>query len=276
MKKLCLVLEVSRSGYYAWVRQGCPEIHKKDAVLLAKIRQIERENHGNYGGLRIQHALKSEMSAPCGLGKVRRIMRENGIKAQIKCKYKPQTTKADPKEKAFSNLLNQDFSVSQANKVWLADITYIRINGKWAYLAAVLDLSRKNIVGWEIGANPNAELACVALRKAATHQIPPKGLIHHSDRGSQYTSRDYRKLLEKFHMQGSMSRKGVPYDNAPMESFFRTLKVEWINRQCYYSLEQAKQSLFYFIDVYYNRKRHHSSIGYETPIFCENQRKLAV
>jgi transposase InsO family protein len=196
-------------------------------------------------------------------------MRQNGIKAQIKGKYKPQTTKADQNEKAYPNLLGQRFEEKEKNRVWLADITYIRINGVWHYLAAVLDLGRRKLVGWALGANPTAQLACRALKSAINREKPPAGLMHHSDRGSQYTSRAYRGLLEENKIIGSMSRTGVPYDNAPMESFFQTLKTEHVYRQSFQTLAQATQSLSYWIDVYYNCRRLHSALGYKSPLFYE-------
>ena len=178
--------------------------------MLAVIRKVERDNDNNYGVHRVYQSLNGEHDTPCGRSRVQRIMHENGMKAKICSKYKPQTTKADPNEHAFPNLLKQQFNVKQFNKVWLTDITYIRVNGKWTYLAAVMDLARRKIVGWAMGMNPNAELACRALWTAVAKERPSAGLIHHSDRGCQYTSKAYRQLLAANDMIGSMSRKGVP------------------------------------------------------------------
>ena len=199
-------------------------------------------------------------------------MHENGIRAKITSKYKPQTTKADPNEQAFPNLLEQKFDVTDLNKVWLSDITYVRVNGKWAYLAAVMDLGRRKIVGRALGGSPSAELACKALKQAIVKESPPAGLIHHSDRGSQYTSKVYRLLLEDNKFVGSMSRKGNPYDNSPMESFFQTLKTEFIYRQKFTTIEQAASCLKQWIDVYYNCRRLHSALGYKSPLFYELSR----
>ena len=171
---------ISRSGYYRWVSEGCPKREDKDVILLATIRKVERENGGNYGVRRIHRSLNDEHDIKCSRGKVQRIMHENGIKAQIKSKYKPQTTKADPKEQAYPNLLKQDFTATESNRVWLSDITYIRVNRKWTYLAAVLDLGRRKIVGWSLATSPNAALACRALRQALLNEQPGTGLIHHS------------------------------------------------------------------------------------------------
>jgi transposase InsO family protein len=259
------VLKVSRSGYYEWVKAGLPNEAAKDAVLLASIKQIERENYGNYGVTRVHEELNAEQGKKVSRRRVQRIMHENGIKARRSMKYKPQTTTADPNEAAYPNLLEQNFDVERRNKVWLADMTYIRVGGKWAYLAVVLDLFDRKPIGWALGSNPTAELASMALRRATERRKPANGLIHHSDRGCQYTSHAYRNLLEKNKIRGSMSRKGNPYDNAPMESFFKTLKVEWVNWHSYRDMNEALSSLFYFIDVYYCCKRIHSALGYKPP-----------
>lgn len=251
---------------------GCPKLQNKDAVLLATIRQIERENGNNYGVRRVHRHLNDELHISCSYGKTQRIMHENGIKAEIKSKYKPQTTKADPNEQAYPNLLNQQFNVQEINKVWLADITYIRVNGVWNYLAAVMDLGRRKIVGWALGTSPNAVLACKSLQQALLRERPSAGLIHHTDRGSQYTSKAYRSMLMKNGLIGSMSHKGVPYDNAPMESFFQTLKTELIHKMCFQSIEQATVCLKQWIDIYYNCRRLHSALGYKSPLSYEISR----
>lgn len=269
MKKVCRILKVSRSGYYDWVKSGCPTESARDAVTLAVIRKIERDNDGNYGVRRVHRSLNDEHGIRCGYGKTARIMRENGIKAKIKIKYKPQTTKADANEQAYPNLLEQRFDVKERNRVWLSDITYIRVNGAWNYLAIVMDLGRRKIVGWALGANPTAELACRALMQALSRERPPGGLIHHSDRGCQYTSKAYRKLLDDNKITGSMSRVGSPYDNAPIESFIQTLKTEHIYKQNYHNMEQVIASLKYWIDVYYNCRRLHSALGYKSPLFFD-------
>lgn len=251
---------------------GCPSHQDKDAVVLAKIRKIERDNDHNYGVKRVYESLNKEHNVKCGRSKVQRIMHQNGIKAKIKSKYKPQTTKADPNEQAFPNLLGQEFKVTEINKVWLADITYIRTNGKWSYLAAVMDLCRRKIVGWALGTKPNAKLVCRALSLAIAKERPAPGLIHHSDRGSQYTSKAFRELLDKHKILGSMSRKGNPYDNAPMESFFQTLKTEFVYKRYFQSIEQAQIGLKQWINIYYNCRRLHSALGYKSPLFYELSR----
>jgi putative transposase len=270
------VLKVSRSGYYEWVKAGLPNEAAKDAVLLARIKQVERENHGNYGVTRVHEELNAEPGKKVSKRRVQRVMHENGIKAKRNSKYKPQTTKADPNEAAYPNLLEQNFTAERPGRVWLADMTYIRVGGKWAYLAVVLDLFDRKPIGWALGGSPTAELACMALRRATERRKPAKGLIHHSDRGCQYTSHAYRKLLDKHKISGSMSRKGNPYDNAPMESFFKTLKVEWVYWHNYRDMGDALSSLFYFIDVYYCCKRIHSALGFKSPKNYEKRTLPAV
>lgn len=245
-------MKVSRSSYYKWIKFGCPSPSDRDAVILAVIRRIERDNDGNYGVRRVHRSLNDEHGIRCGYGKTARIMRQGGIKAKIRTKYKPQTTKADASESAYPNLLEQQFGETKKNRVWLSDITYVRVNGAWNYLAA--------------------ELACRALRNALLKERPPEGLIHHSDRGCQYTSKVYRRLLEQNKITGSMSRKSSPYDNAPMESFFQTLKTEHIYKQSFQTIEQATASLMHWIDVYYNCRRLHSALGYKSPLFYELSR----
>lgn len=252
--------------------EGRPRRQEKDVVLLATIRKVERENDSNYGVRRVHRSLNDDHNVKCSRSKVQRIMHENSIKAQIKSKYKPQATKADPNEQAYPNLLEQKFKVVESNKVWLSDITYIRVNGKWAYLAAVMDLGRRKIVGWSLGASPNSALACKAFRQALRKEQPSAGLVHHSDRGCQYTSKDYKRLLSSNSILGSMSRKGNPYDNAPMESFFQTLKTEYLYKIAFSTIEQAERCLKQWIDVYYNCRRLHSALGYKSPLFYEISR----
>jgi transposase InsO family protein len=269
------VLEVSRSGYYGWKRAKRRR-STKDAVLLATIHQAERDNHGNLGVRRMHMALRDEYGTEASKRRVQRVMHTNGIKARRSLKFKPQTTKADPNETAYPNLLEQNFSVERRNRIWLADITYIRVGGKWAYLAMVLDLYDRKPAGWALGWNPSADLACMALRRALRRRKPARGMLLHSDRGCQYTSHPYRKLLEQHGIIGSMSRKGNPFDNAPMESFFKTLKVEWVNWHSYRDMDDALGSLFYYIDVYYTCRRIHSALGFKSPINYENRSLPAV
>jgi transposase InsO family protein len=275
VKKLCRMLKVARSGYYAWIRAGCRKRNERDLTMIMLIRQIEKEHHGNYGVVRVHQALK-HLHVLCSKGKVQRIMHEQGIKAQRSAKYRPQNFGSNAQAHVFPDLMARRFKGHRAHEIWLADMTYVRVGFRWAYLAVVMDLGSRRVTGWSVSLRPDAELACTALRTACARHAPGKGLIHHSDRGCQYTSTQYRGLLRSYGMRGSMSRKADPYDNAPMESFFKTLKAEWLNGRQYATLCQLEQDLVYFIDYYYNCKRLHSSIGYLTPRSCENARKPAI
>jgi len=267
---MCRVLDISRSGYYDWIKAGRPTPNAKDSVLLAQIKQIERENDHNYGVRKVYDELKGK-KIKIGRSKVQRVMHENGIRAQIKSKYKPHTTKSNPDDTVFENLLQRDFSTTEFNKVWLADITYIRTGGKWSYLAVVIDLARRKPIGWAFSSRPTADLACKALKMALEREKPTKGLIHHSDRGSQYTSKEYKKLLEDNQIIGSMSRKGNPYDNAPMESFFHLLKVEHVNKRCFSTINEAAFSINKWF-TYYIVRRRHSALGGISPLEYEIRR----
>jgi len=264
---MCRVLGIKRSSYYQWTKAKNKTPQSKDAVIVAYIRKIERENDNNYGVRRVHQELNYQKIKICK-SKVQRIMHQNGIKAEIKKKHKPQTTKADPNAKYYPNLLEQDFKVKEKNKIWLSDITYIRTGTTWSYLAAIMDLGRRKIVGWAIGSRPTAELAHSALKMAIEKEKPQKGLIHHSDRGSQYTSNLYTNLLKEHKITGSMSRKGNPYDNAPMESFFGSLKTEHVHKKHFSSLAEAKLSIKKWLDYYYARRRH-SALGGISPFEYE-------
>ena len=192
-------------------------------------------------------------------------MNKHGIQSEIRRKYKSQTTTADPASKAFDNLLSQNFYASKKGQVWVSDITYIRVGFKWTYLAMVINLYNREPVGWAHGLHPNAQLACDALKMAIRREHPPKGLLHHSDRGCQYTSNEYRKLLNEYQMIGSMSRKGNPYDNAVAESFFKALKTEWTNRCHNSTMHDAYTSLYRYIEVFYKCQRLHEALNYEAP-----------
>lgn len=235
-----------------------------EAKLVAHIKRVYEESERTAGYRKVYYLLKDQ-GIPCSINRVKKLMSQYGIKSAIRSKYKPQTTTPDPTAKAFDNLLNQYFSVSGKNEVWVADITYIRVGFKWTYLAVVIDLFNREPVGWAYGLHPNAKLACDALKMAINREHPPAGIMHHSDRGCQYTSNEYCKLLEKYQMVGSMSRKGNPYDNAMAETFFKALKTEWTNRFHYNTTSEAYHSLYKYIEVFYKYQRLHEALGYKTP-----------
>ena len=277
---LCQALEVTRSGYYAYLAENGSIRGKEtsEAVLLARIKRVYKESERTAGYRKVYHLLTVQ-GEPCAINQVRKLMNKYGIKSVVRRKYKPQTTSIDPKANAFENLLKQDFNVSAKSQVWVADITYIRAGFKWTYLAVVIDLYNREPVGWAYGLHPNAELACKALKMAINRECPSKGLIHHSDRGCQYTSTDYRALMDKYYMVGSMSRKGNPYDNAVAETFFRALKTEWVSQFSYSTVREAYHSLYRYIEVFYKYQRLHESLGYVTPKNFEklrNHQNLAI
>lgn len=273
IEKMCRKIKVSRSGYYQWCKRDESPRKKKDRELKEIILAIYIKYKKRYGSPRIHDELH-EMGIPCSKKRVERLMREQGIRAQHKRQFRV-TTNSKHNYPVAPNLLNRQFHVNAPNRVWATDITYIRTFEGWLYLAAVMDLFSRKIVGWSMSKTMTTDLAISALKMAIHHRRPSKGLLHHSDQGVQYASHAYQKVLKKHGMICSMSRKGNCWDNAPMESFFGTLKAECIAGKVYLSRVQAKREIFEFIEIDYNRKRRHSSIGSMTPENFENRRKSA-
>jgi transposase InsO family protein len=269
---MCRLLEVSRSGYYSWLKR--PDSNKaiRERRLLVKIRAIHKRTRQSYGSLRIWRDLKAD-GENIGKGQVARIMRENGIRAKQKRKYKA-TTYSSHKLPVGPNILGKMEPVSSENEVWVTDITYVWTRSGWLYLAAVMDLFSRRIVGWAASSRMKTSLVSLALERAIAMRGPVPGLIHHSDRGSQYASKDYRKLLKKYRLICSMSRKGNCYDNAAMESFWHSLKVEWLFDFEFETRREAVTEIREYIDCFYNRERRHSSLGYVSPIEFEGMVKL--
>lgn len=264
IRLMCRMLEVSPSGYHAW--RGRPESARSAAnrVLLADIRRLHAQHRGRYGSPRIHAALRARGST-ASRGRIERLMRRHGIRGVAARRFRPATTDSRHDLPVAPDLLGQDFHASGPNRVWLADITYIPTGEGWLYLAVMLDLATRKVVGWAMREHLRAELVCAALLMAAQRQRPTKDLIIHSDRGSQYASGPYRALLKGWSMRQSMGRKGCCYDNAPMESFFHTLKVELVHQGRFATREEAKRELFAYLEGYYNRQRLHSALGYRTP-----------
>lgn len=263
VEKMCRVLEVSRSGYYAWKRRPQSSRSQANGKLLKQIEQVHKENREVYGSIRVTKALNKK-KINCGKNRVARLMKENHICSKRKRKFKA-TTNSNHRYPVAENLLNQNFKVSKANEVWVADITYIPTDEGWLYLAGVVDLYHKQVIGWSMDSTMTKELVIKALNQAILRAKPVAGVIHHSDRGSQYASYDYQAVLQKHGFKGSMSRKGNCYDNACMESFFGTLKNELIYLNHYRTRAEARQAVFDYIEIFYNRVRLHSSLGYMTP-----------
>jgi putative transposase len=265
---MCDVLGVSPAGYYAW--RSRPESRRSaaDRALVDDIKRVHRDTSGRYGSPRIHVELKAQ-GRGASRGRIERLMRRHGIRAIMARPRRVRTTDSRHDLPIAPNLLDRSFSTTAPNQVWLADITYIETDQGWLYLAAVMDLYSRRIVGWAMADHLRASLPLAALRMAISAQRPGVGLIHHSDRGVQYASADYRKLMQSAGLRASMSRKGNCYDNAPMESFFHTLKTELVHHRHYATRIEATRDIFAYIEGFYNRTRRHSAIGYISPIEME-------
>jgi putative transposase len=264
---MCQVLAVSPSGYYAWRKRPASQRKMADTQLLTKIEELFVQSRGTYGSPRIHAALRDQ-GIRCGCKRVARLMRQAGLQVKRKRSYKV-TTQSNHNLPVAPNLLKQQFAADKPNQIWLADITYVATAEGWLYLAAVLDLYSRRIVGWSMQPSLNRRLVLAALDMALKQRRPPAGLLHHSDRGSQYASKDYQALLADYDLLSSMSRRGNCYDNAPMESFFASLKTECIQGIVYPTRTVARAELFDYIELFYNRQRIHSQLGYLSPVAYE-------
>jgi len=263
MKKMCQILKISRSGCYNWKNKEPGNRYKENAIMLNRIKVIYDENKGRYGSIRITKQLKKE-GIICGKNRIAKIMSKNNLRAKTKKRFKI-TTNSKHKYPASPNVLKQDFTAKTINQKWVSDITYIYTKEGWLYLSSILDLCSKKIVGWSFCSGLTGDLTSRALKQAITKRGITNDLILHSDRGIQYSCHDYRNLVTKYNFVQSMSGKGNCYDNAVMESFFKTLKTELVYGQRYLTRDEAKKSIFEYIEVYYNRKRMHSALGYMSP-----------
>jgi putative transposase len=268
VRLMCAVLEVSPAGYYAWRERPVSERARSNATLLAAIRQVHRDSCGRYGSPRV-HAVLRAQERSASRGRVERMMRRHGIRAIMAAPRRVRTTDSRHDLPIAPNLIARDFTAAAPNRIWLADITYIPTAEGWLYLAAVMDLFSRKIVGWAMRDHMRVELVSSALSMAIRQQRPGAGLIHHSDRGVQYASHEYRAALAAADLTASMSRKADCYDNAPMESCFHTLKTELVHHRDYQTRAEAKRDIFAFIEGFYNRIRLHSAIGYISPIEME-------
>jgi putative transposase len=264
---MCRVLGVSRAGFYA-AQKRPPSAHaQEDDFLQGEIQRIFERSRQRYGSPRIHAELRAR-GIRCGKKRVARLMRDADLRAYRPRRRRPRTTQVDPAASVAPNHLERQFaveSIAAPNRVWVADITYLPTRQGWLYLAVVLDLASRLVVGWAMKPTLERSLATDALQMAFWHRHPQPGLLHHSDRGSQYTSHDYQSLLENHGMTGSMSRKGNCWDNAVAESFFATLELELVLRSDWHTHAEARLAVFEFIEVWYNRQRRHSSLGYLTP-----------
>jgi len=259
----CDVLQVSRSGYYDWHKRKPSNRELSNRNLDARITALFAQHKQRVGSPRVTKDLQAE-GFSCSENRVARRMKHLRLRALARLKYKV-TTDSDHDKPLYANVLNRDFNTTNTNQKWAQDITYIPTQEGWLYLAVVLDLHSRAVIGWSMNKRMKASLACDALTMALRCRNYPKNVLVHSDRGSQYCSKRYRKLIENHQLIGSMSRKGNCWDNAIAESFFHTLKVELVQQQSYLTRLMAKISLFQYIEGYYNCQRRHSAIGYHYP-----------
>jgi transposase InsO family protein len=263
------VLEVSESGFYDWMKRDHQGKAARENALVEKISDIHRGSRGTYGSPRVFEVLQG-MGEAVGKKKVETLMRVNEIKARGKRRFKI-TTDSKHSMPVADNIAGRNFQVGSPNQLWCGDITYIWTDEGWLYLAAIIDVGTRKLVGWAMGEEMGHKLVLKALDMAYKGQRPSSGLVHHSDRGSQYASRSYRRRLRRYGMKESMSRKGNCWDNAVMESFFHTLKVEHVHHERFRTRAQAISSIFEWIEVFYNRYRLHSTLGYKTPACYERE-----
>jgi transposase InsO family protein len=267
----CEVLDVSRSGYYAWRDRPDSPRSRRRSELATKIHALHADNRRVYGSPRIFKALRAR-GERVSENTVARIMRTQGLRAKVKRKFVPRTTDSAHGQPIAPNVLDRRFDAKAPNRKWAGDITYIPTDEGWLYLAGVIDLHSRRIVGWSMADHMQTDLVADALGMAIARRRPGPGLLHHSDRGVQYASDDYQGLLSRQGIEVSMSGKGDCWDNAVMESFWATLKTELVHHEHYATRQEARQSIFEYIEVFYNRKRLHSSLGYVSPEAFEASR----
>jgi len=273
VEQMCRVLSVSRSGFYRWCKHSVGQRQRQNQQLLAMIRQIHGDSQCNYGSPRISDALRNR-GFKYNHKRVERLMRINQIRSKRKRKFKV-TTHSNHQRAVAANVIQRDFSAKQPNRLWTSDITYIRTQEGWLYLAIFLDAYSRRIVGWSMNHRLSDELIISAFKQAFVHRRPSAGLVVHSDRGSQYCSQSFKELLNTHRYRQSMSSTGNCYDNAITESFFATLKTELIHDEHYRTRNQARRSIFKYIEIFYNRSRIHSSIGGVSPDQFEQMNHLA-
>jgi transposase InsO family protein len=269
---LCEVLEVSRSGYYAWTKRKPPERAKKDAELAADIVAVHKSSRGTYGSPRVHVELRAR-GKRVGKKRVERLMREQGLVARQKRRFR-RTTDSNHALPIAPNVLDRAFETRAPNQAWVTDVTYIATDEGWMYLAAILDLFSRRVVGWATSATNDRALALEALDRALRTRRPAAGLLHHSDRGSPYASEDYRAALARRGIIASMSRTGDCFDNAVAESFFATLKAELVEHERYPTLAAATASIGDYLEGFYNPARRHSYLGYVSPMEFELKRQV--
>jgi putative transposase len=277
LRVLCRVLEISTSGFHAWLRRGPSQRARARARLELAVRAAHQRTRRTYGAQRLQRELASDGFA-VSLGTIKRVRRELGLQCvQARKRFRVQTTDSGHQLPVAPNLLAQDFKAARPDEVWTADITYVPTQEGWLYLAAIKDLFAGEVVGRSFGARMTTDLVVRAFEQAVSVRRPAPGLVHHSDRGSQYCSHEYQALLRGHGMSVSMSRRGNCYDNAPVESFWGTLKTELVHHRCYQTRAEAVLEISEYIDLFYNRQRRQARLGYLSPtaytqLFMRQQR----
>ena len=270
---LCRVLGVSTSGFYAWAKRPKPERVKADARLALDVAAAHKRSRGRYGSPRIHAELRAR-GVRVGRKRVARLMRENGLYARRRRRFR-KTTDSLHAQPIAPNVLERDFAASAPNEVWVTDVTYVWTAEGWLYLAAIIDLFARRVVGWAASDTNDTKLALAALAMATARRRPARGLVHHSDRGSPYASEEYRRALTRLGIIASMSRKGDCWDNAVAESFFATIKAELVDEEAYSTRADALTSIGDYIDSFYNVERRHSHLNYVSPIEFELKSKVA-
>jgi putative transposase len=275
---MCQLLKVSRSGYYDSIDRPVSPRAQRTAKIHESVRQVFDERHTIYGPAKVAKELqqREELETACR-NTVARAMKEMGLKSRVRKRFTPTTTQADPSQRPAPNVLDRDFDAQRPNQKWVTDITYLPTLTGWVYLAVVVDLFSRKVVGWSMSCSLATPLVSCALRQAIESRRPERGkLLHHSDRGCQYTSADYQATLRTLGIECSMSRTGDCYDNAVAERFFWSLKHEWTKHHEYTDLESARLSVFKYIEVFYNRQRLHQTLGYKTPEQYEAEHAPAI
>jgi transposase InsO family protein len=265
VRTMCRLLAVQPSGYYAW-RQRKPACQREARTLqlIESIRLVHQRSGGRYGSPRVHQALKKQ-GVVCSRKRVEKLMRQAQIRSTRHRRFRIRTTDSNHEHPPATNLLDRQFEQAKLNQAWASDITYVATDQGWLYVASVMDLCSRRIIGWSTADHLRAELATQALSMAIRARRPKDGLLHHSDRGVQYACGDYQAVLARHGISCSMSRSGNCYDNASMESFFKTFKVELVYQEHYPTREEARRSIHAYIEVFYNRQRLHSSLGYCSP-----------
>jgi transposase InsO family protein len=274
--RMCRVLAVSSSGYYAWCRRPQSQRAQDNLELVMRIKEVHAASRETYGSPRVHAELVQGQGIQCNKKRVERLMRIHDIRGRSRRRRRVKTTDSNHNLPVAPNLLDRQFEADAPNRKWVADITYVPTAQGWLYLAVVLDLFSRRVIGWSMADTMCTLLVKDALEMAISSRHPQAGLLHHSDRGSQYASAEYQAVLQTGEIVASMSRAGNCYDNAAMESFFGTLKCELIHDRRYRTRAEARQDIFEYIEVFYNRKRRHSSLGYLSPVSYEELCQLCL